>query len=219
MGKVSIITKNQKIVLDEVSRNKYLKHYFYFTGGTALSEFYLQHRYSDDLDFFSEEKLNTEILFSVMSELAKKHHFTFEAELPFESLYRLLIKFPQNNPLQVDFAHYFGKRVRTGKEYNGMAVDSLLDIAINKLASIQQRASVKDYVDYYFLQNEFSLWDLIEGVRVKFRLETDPWVLATDFLRVENFDYLPKMIKSLTLPDLKQFFREKAKELGKKAVY
>lgn len=26
---------------------------FYLTGGTALSRFYFQHRYSDDLDFFS----------------------------------------------------------------------------------------------------------------------------------------------------------------------
>ena len=25
---------------------------FYLTGGTALSRFYLNHRYSDDLDFF-----------------------------------------------------------------------------------------------------------------------------------------------------------------------
>lgn len=28
---------------------------FYLTGGTALSEFYLQHRYSDDLDFFTRK--------------------------------------------------------------------------------------------------------------------------------------------------------------------
>lgn len=29
-----------------------LKTGFYLTGGTALSRFYLKHRYSDDLDFF-----------------------------------------------------------------------------------------------------------------------------------------------------------------------
>lgn len=28
---------------------------FFFTGGTALSVCYLQHRYSDDLDFFTED--------------------------------------------------------------------------------------------------------------------------------------------------------------------
>jgi predicted nucleotidyltransferase component of viral defense system len=29
---------------------------FYLTGGTALSRFYLNHRYSDDLDFFVHQK-------------------------------------------------------------------------------------------------------------------------------------------------------------------
>ncbi|MDR1696214.1 MAG: nucleotidyl transferase AbiEii/AbiGii toxin family protein [Endomicrobium sp.] len=29
---------------------------FYFSGGTALSEYYLRHRYSEDLDFFRKMK-------------------------------------------------------------------------------------------------------------------------------------------------------------------
>jgi hypothetical protein len=29
---------------------------YYLTGGTALAEFYLQHRHSDDLDLFTREK-------------------------------------------------------------------------------------------------------------------------------------------------------------------
>jgi predicted nucleotidyltransferase component of viral defense system len=29
---------------------------FYLTGGTALSRFYLNHRYSDVLDFFAHQK-------------------------------------------------------------------------------------------------------------------------------------------------------------------
>ncbi len=32
---------------------------FYLGGGTALSRFYLQHRYSDDLDFFSHDAVPT----------------------------------------------------------------------------------------------------------------------------------------------------------------
>ena len=36
---------NQKLFLDFVSEEKTINDLFYFTGGTALSEFYLQHRY------------------------------------------------------------------------------------------------------------------------------------------------------------------------------
>jgi hypothetical protein len=35
---------------------------FYLTGGTALAEFYLQHRLSEDLDFFSEQEVESQAI-------------------------------------------------------------------------------------------------------------------------------------------------------------
>ncbi|MEW5692252.1 MAG: nucleotidyl transferase AbiEii/AbiGii toxin family protein [Candidatus Hydrogenedentota bacterium] len=35
---------------------KFFTQKFYLTGGTALSEFYLKHRISEDLDFFCENE-------------------------------------------------------------------------------------------------------------------------------------------------------------------
>lgn len=55
MGKVNLTLK-QRIIFDEFRKSNYLKENFYFTGGTALSAVYLQHRESEDLDFFSGEK-------------------------------------------------------------------------------------------------------------------------------------------------------------------
>jgi len=52
----SLLSVNQKIFLDFFSKHKLLFNSFYLTGGTALSEFYLNHRYSEDLDFFSERE-------------------------------------------------------------------------------------------------------------------------------------------------------------------
>lgn len=50
-----ILTPAQKAVIDLVAKEQNLTH-FYLTGGTALAEYYLQHRTSDDLDFFALEK-------------------------------------------------------------------------------------------------------------------------------------------------------------------
>ena len=47
----SILTKHQKAVLDNISREKYFTSRYYLAGGTALSEFYFKHRLSEDLDF------------------------------------------------------------------------------------------------------------------------------------------------------------------------
>ena len=61
MGQIQILTKEQQTILSEVGKESFFTN-FYFTGGTALSAFYLQHRYSEDLDFFSEETFDTQIV-------------------------------------------------------------------------------------------------------------------------------------------------------------
>ncbi len=50
MGK-TILTPTQRQVLDILAKNSKFTS-FYLTGGTALSEYYLHHRLSEDLDFF-----------------------------------------------------------------------------------------------------------------------------------------------------------------------
>lgn len=120
--------------------------------------------------------------------------------------------------MKVDFAHYPHKRIEKGKVINQVDVDSLLDIAVNKLLSVIQRREVKDFVDLYFLLKTFTIWDLLRGIEVKFSFETEPFLIADDFIEVEQFTSLPRMIKPLTLSELKVFFRERAIEVGKKMV-
>ena len=103
-------------------------------------------------------------------------------------------------------------------EGNSIEIDSLIDVAINKLLTISQRLEAKDFVDLYYLLEEFTVWDLIDGVRVKFGQKLEPFIIASDFLKVEEFDYLPRMIKPLTIEQLKEYFRKKAIEIGKKGV-
>lgn len=74
MGKVTF-DPLQKIIIDEFRKDPLLRDYFYFTGGTALSIFYFQHRLSEDLDFFTEKKVPYDQVVSFISKAAKKHHF------------------------------------------------------------------------------------------------------------------------------------------------
>jgi predicted nucleotidyltransferase component of viral defense system len=219
MGKVSIITPEQKTILACVAKSDYLRQNFYFTGGTALSKFYLQHRYSDDLDFFSESKIDQQIVLTLMTEWSKQYNFRFSSRFV-EVVYRFDIMFPNKINFKVDFGFYPYKRVEEGIKYQNLKVDSLRDIATNKLVTINQRTDVKDFVDLYFLLKEkYSFWDLLYSAEVKFKkLDIDRLLLAEDFLKVDDFEMLPKMIIPITLDKLKKFFREKAKELGAKSV-
>ncbi|OGK11933.1 hypothetical protein A2768_00770 [Candidatus Roizmanbacteria bacterium RIFCSPHIGHO2_01_FULL_37_16] len=217
MGKI-FFTQKQKFIFDQVKNEDFFKSDFYFTGGTALSFFYLQHRYSEDLDFFSERKFSFAKTLELVRSWANKYSFTFTEQVS-EVVHIFIIKFKNGESLKVDFGYYPYKRVENGISYENFAVDSLLDIAINKLSTINQRSQVKDFVDLYFVLDKFTIWDLIEGVRVKFKQELEPLVLGGDLIYiVDQFTELPRMIKPLMLEELKIFFHKKALELGFKKV-
>lgn len=58
----------------------------------------------------------------------------------------------------------------------------------------------------------------MEGAKVKFRMEIDPYLVGVDFMKVYRFDTLPHMLLPLTLDELKDFYKEFAKKLGMEAV-
>ena len=216
MGQIQILTKEQRIILDEVKNESFFRD-FYLTGGTALSAYYLQHRYSEDLDFFTEKVFNIQEIDSILQRWADKYRFTYTIESR-EVVYVSYLTFQNQEVLKVDFAHYPHKRLQKSERIEDVIVDSITDIATNKLISVIQRSAVKDFIDLYFLLERYTVWDLIQGVRIKFRKEPDPLMVATALIKAEKFEFLPRMIKPLTLEKLKAFFREKAKEVGSKAV-
>lgn len=55
MGK-TILTPKQSQFLEFISKDEQITKQFYLTGGAALSEFYLQHRLSYDIDLFTEKQ-------------------------------------------------------------------------------------------------------------------------------------------------------------------
>lgn len=216
MEKVTF-TPLQKQIFDKVSKDPVLSKQFYFTGGTALSAFYLHHRKSEDLDFFSESYFED----TKIEELIKNLSIFFKTPYRFTKKGQVRIfEFVKNDKLliKIDFNYYPYKRVEKGKKHLGVEIDSLLDIAINKLLIINQREDVKDFVDLYFLLKDFTIWDLIYGVQTKFRREQDIVLISSDFAKVEEFDFLPEMLVPLNLSDLKEFFKQKAIELAKKVT-
>lgn len=217
MGTLSTLTKEQQIIYSEVAQNSYIRKNFYFTGETALSSFYFQHRYSDDLDFFSETTFDNQVIFTLMQEWSRKHQFSLQSRFV-EVVYIFDLVFHNNTPLKIDFSYYPYKRIEMGETIDGMTIDSLLDIGVNKIVTVSQRNDVKDFVDLYFILQKFTIWDLMQGAKIKFHMEIEPFLLAADFLKVEDFSFLPRMIKPITLGELKSFYRQKAQELGKKSV-
>ena len=217
MGKIQILTREQKIILGAVKENRYLRTQFYFTGGTALSAFYLRHRYSDYLDLFTEKDLDPVEIQQILSNWSKKFHISYRL-FGKERVIFCFLKFLDGAKLKLDFATYaFSQLEKTTRAF-GIRVDSMFDIAVNKLSMLGNRLEVRDYVDLYFLLKKYTIWNLLRGVEVKFAYEPTPFTVASDFTLVNRFTDLPRMIKPLTFSKFQSFFREQSQKLGRYAT-
>lgn len=66
------------------------------------------------------------------------------------------MRFPDGYNLKVDFAYYPCKQVESTTLVDAITVGSKLDIAVNKTVASSQRTDVKDFVDLYFLLDDWS---------------------------------------------------------------
>lgn len=196
--------------------------YFYLSGGTALSAFYLKHRLSEDLDFFTNE----EELVSIMGDRLKLNledkRFAIETKRKFKSFYEMVAT-REAEGVKIHLGHESAFRFETPqrKEY-GVKIDTLLDIATNKLLTLWGRFEPRDFVDIYFLVKEkYSLEELIKKAKEKDH-GLEEYFLALSFHKAkalpEDLSAFPvSMIKPLNLKEMKEFFIKEAIALLEKA--
>lgn len=209
-----ILNDKQIRFLELFKKQKDLTDIFYLSGGSALAYYYLKHRYSEDLDLFTqEENFDWEIVFSFMRKVKKQLK---AEELVFNRMFDrriFYLKFSSHNELKVEFTYYPFKNLEKTKLIEGIKVDSLIDITTNKFFSIFERHEVKDYIDLYFLLKKYSLKRLQKTIEEKFAFKIDPITVGTQLLQCKNFDVMPKMIKKVKITEVKEFFTQKAQEL------
>lgn len=141
----------------------------YLTGGTCLSRFYYQHRFSDDLDFFFDGSRFSQDAFNVtIREIANRISTGFDIEMTVngEFFKRFFVRHQQQS-LKIQFIYENFKTVGTLIERRGILIDSKENIATNKLTAVYDRKTVKDWVDLYFLLQELSFETLAEWTKHK----------------------------------------------------
>ncbi len=202
----------QKKVIALVASTPELRH-FYLTGGTALSGYYLQHRISDDLDFFTEDDPDTlfiEQFAGRIKELLSASNVRF-SRLYDRNQYFFTVENEEN---KIEFTKYPFKQINPPEKRDGIFVDSEYDIAVNKLMTAVERFDPKDFVDLYFLLPKYSLSELKNGVQKKFGHTLDLIFLGAELSKVKRIEALPKMLKPLSVEELKNFFTQEAKKLS-----
>ena len=172
----------QDKILQLFSANN-IRHYL--TGGTALSRAYLQHRFSDDLDFFLNNDPGFETESDRAIDLLKKSFKQVTIDNRQTDFARLFIR-EDNVTLKLDFINdvtwHFNGFENTGVYYK---VDNPINILSNKVAALNRQAA-KDIADIIFICKKYSFtWPGI----ISDAAQKDNWVNEVDVLTfIKTFD-------------------------------
>lgn len=217
MAKQRILNLKQEKVLDLFAKEDYLRKKFYFTGGTPLSAFYLFHRLSEDLDFFSEQEVHLPSIERFIGKLKQKMGLVKIDYKKYLGLHSFYLFFSQDDFLKIDFNYYPFPRIKKGIIYKNISVDSLFDIAVNKTHNIAMKARARDFIDIYFIikKEGWSFNNLLMRAKAKFDWHIDPVQLGNQLLKAIEAKDFPRMIKPIGHKDWQDFFIHEAKKLKK----
>jgi hypothetical protein len=135
---------------------------FYLTGGTALSEFYLGHRLSYDLDFFTSETGLISPFSEAMQAEFEKREFTADLVRRFETFAEFKLSKDEEKTtihLAYDSPFRFSPPADT---IFGIKVNDYGDIIVDKLLTFFGRAEPRDAVDLFFIFKKEDFWKLLE---------------------------------------------------------
>jgi predicted nucleotidyltransferase component of viral defense system len=176
---------------------------FFLVGGTSLS-LQIGHRNSIDIDLFGKQEIDSDLFLGILNEFGK-------TEVT-QSSKNILIT--DINGLKVDFVNYKYPLLDESLEIDGVRMLSKKDIAAMKLSAIAGRGSKKDFIDLYFLLEDFTLREMLDFYLAKY-------LDGSEFMVVKSLSYFeeaneqpePKMFLDFNWETCKQKIIEEVLKL------
>lgn len=142
------LSKIQATILAALAQSP-LRDRFYWTGGTLLAEKYLHHRHSYDVDLFTDKPFRYEEILPLVQEVKKRVKLKRVEERKVSDRWEFFLH--NHREVRFEFVHYQFPALKPRKEWRGVRIDSLDDLAANKTMALVERHAPKDAVDIYFL--------------------------------------------------------------------
>jgi len=196
---------------------------FYLSGGTALAGYYLHHRFSDDLDFFTRDADNLPLARPRVESAASAAGVVIERIVPRGELIQYFFSgdpHPHHPLVKAEFLVDTPPYFADPRRFDGVMVDDLLSIAVNKV-TIHTRFEPKDYVDLYLIlrSGKYRLEELLPLAKEKM-VGLDDLIIAARFAKVRDLRDIAKfqasyMVGSVDWDDITAFFESWAIHLRK----
>jgi hypothetical protein len=189
--------KNEHRTAIEKIKNFIDEGEFYLAGGTAVY-YYLKHRESIDLDFFTKKKFD----FRDFKKIFENFNVLFLSK---DTVYLEI------DEIKFSFFYYPYELLKPLLKFDIIRIASLEDILCMKVLAIIQRGSKKDFVDAYFIMNEIKIkpQQLIEMFSKKYgKINSLIIHKALAFFEDADKELELKMIKKVSWNEIKKFFIE-----------
>ncbi|TSC93504.1 MAG: Uncharacterized protein CEN89_41 [Candidatus Berkelbacteria bacterium Licking1014_7] len=209
-----MLTKPQKLAL-KIIFDSNLAKISAWGGGTALSEVYLHHRRSSDIDIILSQMPPLSDLTLLVKQI--KSALRAGKVISYSKMNRFQYVFiSAKTQLKLEFVFYPFVKLSRIKRWGNVRVESLFDMAASKTLASYQRHEPKDTVDMYFLlKDKFPLAKLVKGVEKKFGETIDAAHLLaklTDNLE-KCLAIKPLLYKKFDKKTVEKFFQQEFNQL------
>ena len=201
--KYDILPARQFQLYEKMKQQSWLQP-FYLAGGTALA-LHLGHRESEDFDFFSQEDFSNDFLHAQLKKIGSFQRMS-EAE---NTLHGSI------NQIKISFLGYKYPVLEDLVRNGFLNIAGVLDIACMKLSAIVGRGSKKDFIDLYFILQDFSLHELLSAYQNKYNISSYEYLILkslTYFEDAEN-DPMPIMKNRINWEDVKEYLIREVKKI------
>lgn len=199
-----VITSEAKEIFDK------LKNFpeFYLGGGTALA-LQIGHRISVDFDLFWENYIPKELLPKI-----RRIFRSFKVNIVVNHSEQLTVAVDDIN---ISFIRYPFLVISKLIRYQGIKILPVLEIGAMKAYALGRRATLKDYIDLYFILKEkrITLEKIIKLCEKKYKDEFDPRLFLEQLLYLEDVEEIKIQFlkKKVGREEIQKFFEAEIKKL------
>lgn len=179
----------------------------YLAGGTALA-LHLGHRFSIDLDFFTQEVFDEKTLAGELRTLPEYQ----EDGTAWRTVWGKISK------TKFSLFYYQYPLIKKTIDFEGIQILQKEDIAAMKIHALEDRGTKRDFFDLYFLAKDFSVEEMLKFYDKKYgNLKEHIYIIirSLNYFADAELDDNPKMLIPVSWQEVKEFFQAKTIKLAK----
>jgi hypothetical protein len=192
---LDILPDEQLRLFKELSLQSFLRD-FYLVGGTGLA-LHIGHRRSIDFDFFMPADFDTPVIVNYLTQIGHYRRENEERNTINGSL----------NGVRISFFGYKYTIIDEFILFNNIRLAGMKDLAAMKLEAIAGRGSKKDFIDMFFLLQQYTLEEIFTFHGKKYGID-----LNNQYHHLKSLVYfvdaeseaMPVMIQPLTWSHVKK---------------